>query len=254
MLTPSFRNTLFTAVAIVALASLAFAGPVNCAATPSDPACAPTLLLSYHPSGGGPVTFAPGGTPTFSNGSWLVDFTPQTFPAFLFTGGQEVSAPDPFVGFSFGVINNSAHNLTFNYDFVTPFAGGPYTTARTIFVDILLNTASAGTASVSPTGDPFIMESFVNGVMIPGFGRGTGCTAAGPSFFCQSGAVGPAGPISYVTTASGTLEVKGAFILTPGSQYTLTGRTEIIPEPGSLVLFGSGILGLAGVIRRKLML
>ena len=93
--------------------------------------------------------------------------------------------------------------------------------AQTIFVDALINTAFAGTESVTPNGDPFIMESDVNSVIIPGFGRGTGCTTApSPLFYCQSGAIGGIGPVPYLSAASGNLTVSGSFILTPNTQYT----------------------------------
>jgi PEP-CTERM motif len=250
------RTGMLVGLLLVALASVASAGIINCVSTPSDSACAPTLSVTYTPSGGGATTVTLGGSPVYSGGGWQASFTPQSFPAFLFTGGQAATEPDPFVGFSFGVINTTTGNLTFSYDFITPFGGGSYQNAQTIFVDVLLDTAFAGTASVTPTGDPFIMESYVNGVLISGFGRGTGCTTApSPLFFCQSGAIGSIGPVPYLSAASGNLEVKGSFILTPNSQYTLSGRTELldpVPEPGSLMLLGSGILGLAGVVRRRL--
>ena len=38
----------------------------------------------------------------------------------------------------------------------------------------------------------------------------------------------------------------------PYIQYVGFGFQGNTPEPGSLILFGSGILGLAGVIRRRL--
>jgi len=39
---------------------------------------------------------------------------------------------------------------------------------------------------------------------------------------------------------------------TPLTQFSLTEVAEV-PEPGSLMLFGSGLIGLAGVARRKLL-
>ena len=38
----------------------------------------------------------------------------------------------------------------------------------------------------------------------------------------------------------------------PSEAFTITGGTGTTPEPSSIMLFGSGILGLAGVLRRKL--
>ncbi len=69
------------AMLLFCFASTMYAGRVNCASTPSDPACTPTFALSYHPSGGGPTTFDAGGMPLFANGSWLTSFAPQTFSA-----------------------------------------------------------------------------------------------------------------------------------------------------------------------------
>jgi hypothetical protein len=46
----------------------------------------------------------------------------------------------------------------------------------------------------------------------------------------------------------------GCFGATTGALVTTFGTGSTTPEPGTLVMFGSGILGLAGVIRRKLSL
>ncbi|MGB8769522.1 MAG: PEP-CTERM sorting domain-containing protein, partial [Candidatus Korobacteraceae bacterium] len=46
-----------------------------------------------------------------------------------------------------------------------------------------------------------------------------------------------------------------SFTITGGStttSSTTTSTTGTTPEPSSIMLFGSGILGLAGVLRRKL--
>jgi hypothetical protein len=146
-----------------------------------------------------------------------------------------------------------ASNMTFTFDFTTPFAGGPYTLARTIGADVLIDAAFTGTASVIPVGGGgFIINSYVDGVLIPSFGRVSGCTT-GASFVCTSGASGALGPNPYASPATGMLEIKGSFILTPGSQYSLTGRTDLLaPEPGSVMLLASGVILLGGVLRRKL--
>jgi hypothetical protein len=73
-----------------------------------------------------------------------------------------------------------------------------------------------------PSGDPVYWDE----------NRGAGCSGAGcPSMASDS--------------AIGTI---------PSEAFTIydTETSGITPEPGSIVLLGSGILGLAGVLRRKL--
>jgi hypothetical protein len=63
----------------------------------------------------------------------------------------------------------------------------------------------------------------------------------GPGLY--PGGTGEWGYGTSVTACCGNLDT--GFIATFGAST---------PEPGSLVLFGSGILGLAGVVRRRFML
>lgn len=44
----------------------------------------------------------------------------------------------------------------------------------------------------------------------------------------------------------------GSIAFDDGGMATLSGGAATTPEPGSIVLFGSGLLGLAGILRRKL--
>jgi len=71
-----------------------------------------------------------------------------------------------------------------------------------------------------PSGDPVYWDQ----------NSGNGCMSKG----C---------PSSAYESAVGTI---------PSESFTITGGGGSTPEPSSVVLFGSGILGLAGVLRRKL--
>ena len=74
--------------------------------------------------------------------------------------------------------------------------------------------------AVVPSGDPVYWDE----------NSGTGCQSNG----C---------PSSASESAVGTI---------PSEAFTINGGSGTVPEPSSIMLFGSGILGLAGLLRRKL--
>lgn len=78
-----------------------------------------------------------------------------------------------------------------------------------------------------PDGDPIYWDQ----------NSGVGCQSPGCPSLAQESALG--------TIPSEAFTVMG----TPGTSTTSTGTT---PEPGGLVLFGSGALGVVGMLRRKL--
>ena len=63
------------------------------------------------------------------------------------------------------------------------------------------------------------------------------------------------GPLEWDTT-SHPLNGNNAYYMTGGNMTQIQGsgfliRGTSVPEPGSMMLFGSGALGLAGVLRRR---
>jgi hypothetical protein len=59
------------------------------------------------------------------------------------------------------------------------------------------------------------------------------------------------GPSQASENTVGTIPSE-AFTILGGGTTTTTTTTTSVPEPSSIMLFGSGILGLAGLLRRKL--
>src|ERR1022692_2701830 len=68
----------------------------------------------------------------------------------------------------------------------------------------------------------------------------SGCSVSTPIYWDEN-----SGPSTAYENTLGSV---------PSEAFTLTGTTTLgsTPEPSSIMLFGSGILGLAGVLRRKL--
>jgi hypothetical protein len=158
---------------------------------------------------------------------------------------------DPFVAYSFGVINFTGAPLTFSFLFSSPFIGGPYPV-------LISNHSSSVTAghsgpppvTVTPAGvSGFVHTPMINGVPTTVGRHGDGCVvgtppdpAAGP---CDSG-----GGFFSITpvTGPGTLGVHVAFTLSPGDNYSTNGRVEltsvVIPEPTTMALGFTALLGL----------
>jgi hypothetical protein len=91
----------------------------------------------------------------------------------------------------------------------------------------------------------------------------SGCDGSGGGFFCFNGSINAGGvyvfEASIKDTPDSTGSIKDQFFNAAGSkieqlsQDTSVGThvPSVAPEPSSLALLGSGVLGLAGVIRRK---
>jgi len=73
-----------------------------------------------------------------------------------------------------------------------------------------------------------------------------------PVYWDENSGPSSASENSVGTIPSESFTVLGTISTTTTSTTTLTNMTANSPEPSSIMLFGSGILGLAGVLRRKL--
>ena len=143
----------------------------------------------------------------------------------------------------------------------TAASAGPATAISSVNFKIS-NTVTSFTLTSAPGGTGAWVTS-QNGI------NNAGCAGSGAGFVCsQDTAPVTSAQLGGVFTWTWDITIPSGSLFTPnlagshiGAKYNnsagtlngfITSETTPIPEPGTLALFGTGLIALAGVIRRKL--
>jgi hypothetical protein len=162
---------------------------------------------------------------------------------------------DPIIGFGVGA--STSIGSTFGFTFNLPIAlQGPINADSS--VSYSLSSLSTAGAQIAPVVGSNIVSAFEVDTSVGGLPSLNKGVDVGNTFFFVGG---PLTQNSPVYTASNTftgnlaydlMTVKVDFSLSANSAVGLSGFVQqVIPIPAAVWLFGSGLLGLIGVARRK---
>jgi PEP-CTERM motif len=171
---------------------------------------------------GGPTTgFAFGAWEYFGDSLTSVDWSITTGANGGTTIGSGTATTSGGKGGTLTDQFRSQNNYGFDIDLITVTGLNVSTTSGTTYWLNLFN-------ATVPSGNPVYWDE----------NSGTGCGGSGGGANCPSQA--------YELGVLGTI---------PSEAFSISGSngTGTTPEPGSIMLFGSGVLGLAGLLRRKLL-
>jgi len=205
----------------------------------------------------GVVTITDGGQATWNlpnsyspNGDGTFDYAGSVSNPSLwgFTWNITVN-PDPFIDATLTITNNTSSTKHFDFLFTlpvgSPFASGLKSGNLSGSFKDLNNSGSVSLGNFDWHGqiDGTDAMSLISGTF--------GCGGAG--------CIGSIGTVSDGPLNSGpvnsTIGTHIVFDLSAGDQASFTSHFEVVPTvvpiPGAVWLFGSGLLGLAGIARRK---
>src|ERR1035438_7409548 len=186
------------------------------------------------------LAVAPAMADTYSNGpyngtndAWTINFGFTVSDSFTLGAGGVSS-------FHFVYWDASASDLLTTADLqlgTTSFGGGATTVA---FSSTFLGTNQYGYN---------LYQADASGLSIPWAG-GAGYATLGNA--CSTSGCSVSNPIYWDENSGPSTAYENTLGSIPSEAFTITNGPSTTPEPSSIMLFGSGILGLAGVMRRKL--
>jgi hypothetical protein len=133
-----------------------------------------------------------------------------------------------------GVTSNGSLSITFSSLSVN---GGAFA-AGTVAISVTLNSTSCGTGCFDIAGGTVVIKDASNAVLFSGTFSSGNAIQLGNSITLQG-----------ITTGGNT--IAGVINLGRGG-WVGSSDTIVTPEPGTLGLLGTGLVGLAGIVRRKL--
>lgn len=171
---------------------------------------------------------------------------------------------NPFISFNSSTSNLTAGPTSYTFFFGTPIGPDLYTRA-TSTGSVSVTSGDAGSATVSQQGGEEFISAFGSQgpSLIPlGVDIGTGtCTAERASTTCNYPPPSGGPQVNdFAPTFFDNLEVTLAYTQTgANSEVAWSGRVDlmsasdvaVIPEPGTVALVSTGLLGLLGVARRR---
>jgi hypothetical protein len=186
-------------------------------------------------------------TVLYSNGAfngtadaWTINFGFAVSDSFTVAGGSNINS----LNFVYWDASSSDLLTTVDVAFGSSSFGGSIQTLTGV-TNTLLGSNQYGynlyQADYSFTDIPWSGAGFVS---LSNACSTSGCSISNPIYWDEN-----SGPSSAYENSLGSVPSE-AFTLGGGGTTTTTSGTT--PEPSSIMLFGSGILGLAGVLRRKL--
>ena len=179
-----------------------------------------------------------------------------------FTSGTYINQPPSPTGIGTPTTPLTAPGNTFSFSFSEPLpvilsASDPLTCSPDCFTTIVPISYSSGSVHITVPGDVVFFDSSAGGGLdinftfggnnylyeffgaLPYFnGSTTNPTLLTGSFFYGGLSFGFNGSLGDIVNTNGTIDA--------------TSPVTSVPEPGSLTLLGTGIVALAGAVRRKL--